>query len=319
MRTRWAVTGAWALVMVVLAALACGRVGTIGPTTAMLVAATPVVGAAAWVAFAIGIATRRRALGTIAAALTLWHLTIAAPLILATPSRAVSDPPPADTLRVYSANVHADNDDIGSLVVDAAGLGADVILLQEITPEGLDRVLGSEVAATHPHVVADARPGYFGGLVLSRYPVRGAPAAIGGYPMLDVVVSGPMHPLRLLNVHLSPPLDGDHHERWKRQLQQVGMWLEAAGTGAILAGDFNATPGHRELRDVLGRGVDARTNSGAGPGPTFPAGGRLPAVLALDHVVGTPDLEFSGFTTVPAPGSDHHAVLVDVRSHGRPT
>ena len=54
-----------------------------------------------------------------------------------------------------------------------------------------------------------------------------------------------------------------------------------------LAGDFNATLDHAELRRVLDRGYrDAAEQAGVALRPTWPTGKRiLPTLVTIDHVL----------------------------------
>src|SRR3954451_20396616 len=92
--------------------------------------------------------------------------------------------------------------------------------------------------------------------------------------------------------------------------------LPGSGDGGlrILAGDFNATLDHAELRRLLGRGYrDAAEQAGSGLHMTWPAGKSLPpAVLAIDHVLADRRVRVASARTVAIPGSDHRGVLAEL-------
>ncbi len=84
----------------------------------------------------------------------------------------------------------------------------------------------------------------------------------------------------------------------------------------ILAGDFNATLDHPELRAVIERGyTDAADAAGAGLRPTWPAPPRnrraLP--LTIDHVLVDRRVRVERVTVVRIPHSDHRAVIAELR------
>ena len=90
--------------------------------------------------------------------------------------------------------------------------------------------------------------------------------------------------------------------------------LPAAGpTGAprVLAGDFNATLDHGELRRLLDRGYrDAAEQAGTALRPTWPADRSLiPALVTIDHVLADRRIRVASARTVAIPGSDHRGVL----------
>jgi endonuclease/exonuclease/phosphatase family metal-dependent hydrolase len=85
----------------------------------------------------------------------------------------------------------------------------------------------------------------------------------------------------------------------------------------ILAGDFNATLDHPELRDVLERGyVDAADEAGAGLEPTWPSNSPFPPGVTIDHVLADERVAVRHHRTVRIPGSDHQAVRATLQLPG---
>jgi endonuclease/exonuclease/phosphatase (EEP) superfamily protein YafD len=83
----------------------------------------------------------------------------------------------------------------------------------------------------------------------------------------------------------------------------------------VLAGDFNATLDHAQLRRFLRLGyVDAASQVGRGLVPTWgPEPNGRPAMLAVDHVL--VDRRCAVLTTSAhrVPGSDHRALYAELR------
>ena len=81
----------------------------------------------------------------------------------------------------------------------------------------------------------------------------------------------------------------------------------------ILAGDFNATLDHAELRRVLGRGyADAGDELGSGLRATWPSHRRFPPPVTIDHVLADTRVGARSLDTFDVRGSDHRAVLVEL-------
>ena len=86
------------------------------------------------------------------------------------------------------------------------------------------------------------------------------------------------------------------------------------GSLRLLAGDFNATLDHADLRDLLDRGYrDAAEQAGVGLRPTWPAGkDLLPALVTIDHVLADRRVRVISARSVAIPGSDHRGVLTEL-------
>jgi endonuclease/exonuclease/phosphatase family metal-dependent hydrolase len=84
----------------------------------------------------------------------------------------------------------------------------------------------------------------------------------------------------------------------------------------VLAGDFNATRGHRPFERLLRAGVrDAHDVTGTGWQPTWRAGSgqlRRRVALRIDHVLASPTFAITGYHLGTCDGSDHHPVIADL-------
>ena len=78
----------------------------------------------------------------------------------------------------------------------------------------------------------------------------------------------------------------------------------------ILAGDFDATLDHAELRDVAGGGYeDAGDVLGSGLRTTWPSDPRTRLPVTIDHVLADACCAPHSLDTFPMAGSDHRALL----------
>ena len=81
----------------------------------------------------------------------------------------------------------------------------------------------------------------------------------------------------------------------------------------VLAGDFNATLDHRELRRVLDRGYrDAADALGEGLTPTWSSHGLLSLPITIDHVLVDDRAGILDYSVHDLPGSDHNAVFAEL-------
>ena len=128
--------------------------------------------------------------------------------------------------------------------------------------------------------------------------------------------SGDAPPVDLVAVHAFPPERGD---RLRRGAQISARFRPATPDGRlrILAGDFNATLDHAELRRILDTGYqDAAAQVGAGLHGTWPRGRAFPG-LAIDHVLVDERLGVRAVSIHTIPGTDHRAVWAELELPAR--
>ena len=232
-------------------------------------------------------------------------------------------------LRVMSLNALGG----GARAADVVGLvrdrGVTVLALQEVTPDALDALAAAGLDGLLPHTVDHSAPGVHGSSVHSAFPLTDLGDVAEGtgafaMPRASMEVPGYSFPVEVVSVHPRPPLSPGTMNGWRGGLRALpgpgDAGSEAGGGGdpwqsaglRILAGDFNATLDHAELRRVLDAGyVSAATVHGRGLEPTWPVGGVLPGVT-IDHVLVDGSMGVGSFEVVEVAGSDHRAVLARV-------
>jgi endonuclease/exonuclease/phosphatase (EEP) superfamily protein YafD len=289
--------------------------GLVGPESAVaLVALTPGAG---WVLIAalplvvVAVLRRQRALTAVAGVLCLLQLS----WLWGAYRGAGPQPAPfgAATVRLLSANLMAGNTAIDTLAARLRDSGADVVSLQEVTPEHLARLTAAGLGDAYPYSVTDPLPYYHGSAIFSKRPLSDARAFdVQGSPMMTATITAGGQPLRVIDVHAVAPLSGVNLTRWRAQLAELAAMAPAPGAEAtVLIGDFNATLDHRSLAGLLDAGWrDAFHEAGDGFGFTYPQG---PApLLRLDHAMVSEPITVLDARTRENPGSDHRMLAVDL-------
>ncbi|WP_228395355.1 endonuclease/exonuclease/phosphatase family protein [Modestobacter roseus] len=227
-------------------------------------------------------------------------------------------PPQGPRLRVVSANMLHGRADPDALVALASDRDADVLALMEVTPEAVTGLLGAGVADLLPagHVVpaAAGQPPGAGGALWTRWEVRERTVVPGRFGQPAALLAVPGAPdVEVTAVHTHPPTSSPAQvARWVADLRLLPDPEPAVLR--VLAGDFNATPDHAAFRRLLGRGwVDAAAATGQALRATWwPM--RFPHPrLTLDHVLVDPRIAVEGFEVVHVPGTDHRALVADLR------
>ena len=154
--------------------------------------------------------------------------------------------------------------------------------------------------------LAQPRPG---GAIYSRYPIRRS-RPIDPPPMPRAEIHAPRLSLDFTAVHTVAPMRGKTGD-WAASL---GLLPHADEPGLqVLAGDFNATLDHEDLRSIVDSGyADAAQRTGDGLASTWPVGRAFPPGVPIDHVLADNALEVLDYRTFEVPGTDHRAVYAEV-------
>jgi endonuclease/exonuclease/phosphatase family metal-dependent hydrolase len=116
----------------------------------------------------------------------------------------------------------------------------------------------------------------------------------------------------VVSVHPVPPTSTTQVEIWSAGLESLPP-ATGDGDAWVLAGDFNATLDHVELRDLMDSGyVDAADAAGIGLSPTWPSDDLLPPPVTIDHVLADERLAVGDASVHDLPGSDHRAVAAEL-------
>ncbi|WP_063050988.1 endonuclease/exonuclease/phosphatase family protein [Nocardia arthritidis] len=223
------------------------------------------------------------------------------------------------TVTVMQANLLFDGADPRALVDEVRARRVVVLTVNELTPTavedlgraGLDQVLpyrflspgrtatGTGIWSSHP--LSDTVE--YDGFVLNQL------SATAEIPGAGPVMVYAFHPV--------PPVYGTRV--WAEELSRLRDILDRspADRPAIAGGDFNATYDHRQFRAMLsGRFGDATEQAGAGHLVTYPTDKRWPPLVGIDHILVASGRAVA-VETVDLPGADHHALVAQVRLHGK--
>lgn len=189
----------------------------------------------------------------------------------------------------------------------------DLFALQEVTPEAAEELDRIGIGRFFPYSnVQPGRPSP-GGAIYSRYPLEplGMPSTEFNQPDALVSVPGAVR-IRLRSVHPMAPAGPRTTRTWE---DEYGAFPSASEGGPpwVLAGDFNATLDHENLRELIGTGYrDAGDTIGLGLVSTWPSTLKLPLPVTLDHVLAEKGIAITGYDVEAIDDSDHRAVFADL-------
>lgn len=228
--------------------------------------------------------------------------------------------PDSIPIRVLTANLGKGAADPQALIAVARDR-ADLVVVQELTPESANGLIGLESEFRYQSV--EARESAAGAGIWSRYPIidpRRDSQYMLGILSATLRVPGAASDTSVLALHVVGPWPQPIDD-WRREMAELPDTLRAAADIAdpgavIVAGDFNATIDMRPFRQLLEGGFrHAGEQSGAGLTPTFPADRTVPPVIGIDHIL-TYNSTASDVQTVRIPGSDHLGLIATIHVPG---
>jgi len=292
----WLLVAPWAI-WAVVRVLGVER----GTPLVQLMAYTPYVVPVALVAGAVAALLRHWAAVAVAGVTAIVLAVLLVPRATGDSAEARAGGP---QLRVLTANTHHGSVPPEALVELVRSERVDVLAIQELTPQLSEGLQRAGIGDLLPHELLGIDSGIY-----ARAPLRSLTAfnrAQPGMAAATVDVRGAA-PVRFVSVHVRAPLHPADVAGWRADLQALPGAPER-GPVQLLAGDFNSTLDHHELRELIGRGYrDAAEAAGAGLTPTW-HGHRAPPVT-IDHVLVPERAGVLGVSVHDLPRSDHRAVL----------
>ncbi|GAA1758986.1 endonuclease/exonuclease/phosphatase family protein [Streptomonospora arabica] len=230
------------------------------------------------------------------------------------PGPAPQADPRGPRMTVLTANVYFGLADPDALVRLVRERDVDVLSLQELTRQSDDALTRAGLRALLPYDVTRAGTGPVGGAVYSAHPVEEAGDSSRheyfAMPRARVLVPG-APPVEVVSTHPMPPAGSGAVAGWRDSLRELPDARPGGGL-RVLAGDFNATLDHAELRALLDTGyTDAADASGDGWRATWPSDGSLPGTT-IDHILVDRRVEVRRTSVHTLPDTDHRAVLAEL-------
>ncbi|MFC9895427.1 endonuclease/exonuclease/phosphatase family protein [Nocardia sp. NPDC127579] len=214
---------------------------------------------------------------------------------------------------VMQSNILFGGADVDTVVRTVRAERVDLLTVDELTQEAVDRFAAAGLAAELPYQFLIPGLGGGGTGIYSRYPLRDT-ERFEGFRMANLGATM-QHPERgdiaVFALHPMPPnLD---FAAWSWEMPRIREILDARTGPAIVGADFNATRDHAAFRAlVAGRFDSAADQVGAGPVLTWPDSRRWGPVLGIDHIL-VADGTAEELRSLTIPGSDHRALLARLR------
>jgi len=248
-----------------------------------------------------------------AAALLPFATISALPIVNGWPAIEREDSP-VDQVTIMNVNVNAANDNFASLLNLVQRELPDLIVLVEMTSAWQSAV--GTLRDLYPYRVVVPQQDRFGIALLSRVPFHDQEVVdLLTTPAISARVSVAGRSVRIIGVHLRPPVSAGWAATRNQQLIELGRMLEDRAEPVIVVGDFNIT----SYSSIFSRWlVDNELRSAALPTavtiswPTF-----LPLLgILIDQFVVNENIRIDDFRRGPAFGSDHYPLTATLSLRG---
>lgn len=229
-------------------------------------------------------------------------------------------------LRVATCNLCFRNQDARAIVAALGGLGADIVMLQELTPPVAQAL--AQLGGQYPHQLLHAAERQNGLGIISRLPLRAASLDADARIQRASASLG-QRQIALINAHPTiadmrwrrllgrfPVLVGYAPGRRQEHIDALLAQIDATAGDLIVAGDFNTAEGEPPYRQLAARLRDSFAEAGRGFGFTFPlgmGGAPLPRpLIRIDYVWVRGAITPLRAARGRSGGSDHAAVVADL-------
>jgi endonuclease/exonuclease/phosphatase (EEP) superfamily protein YafD len=232
----------------------------------------------------------------------------------------LSSPPqePLGDARIVHANVLFTRDEYETIVDLIHKQRADLYVLQEMQPHSI-KLVTAKLRREFPHWFACWSKGPCWTLVGSKTPIRIDRKLAKTRRIINLTTEIRGKTLSLVTVHPRTPMLPSWFSERNEQLTEAARITRHNAFPTVLIGDFNITMFSPVYRDIFTDSpADIRNkqilNSGRGllTQPTWPRFLPFP-LLPLDHVFGNTLCRPMFMWTLDQPGSDHRAIITDLR------
>ncbi|ONM50137.1 endonuclease/exonuclease/phosphatase family protein [Nocardia donostiensis] len=214
---------------------------------------------------------------------------------------------------VLQANLLFGEADAAAVVGAVRDNEVDVLTLNELTPDALARLSAAGLDTLLPYRYVEPVAGGGGTGIYSRFPLRDN-RKFDGFVLNNLAATVDLPELGAVTVYAFHPLPPTADSAiWGAEMRRIHGILGGEHGTAIVGADFNATGDHAAFRNLLGGNFSAAADlAGAGILPTYPADRPWGPVIAIDHVL-VAGGSAERVSTLVIPGSDHRAVLAQLR------
>ncbi len=213
-------------------------------------------------------------------------------------------------LKVALLNVNSAHGDPDQVMAYLQKENPDIILLEEITPEWMQRL--APVLNEYPHQKFEARSDNFGMGLFSQVDLTSAQLKYwgsAGVPSIAAEMELGGQAFTLMATHPLPPAGAVYSQLRNGQLMEVADFAATVEGPLILIGDLNCSPWSPQYRRFIDRCGLINSSEGRGIYPTWPS--FIPWLqIPIDHALHNDGIAILAKKVGKSIGSDHLPLLV---------
>jgi endonuclease/exonuclease/phosphatase (EEP) superfamily protein YafD len=247
-----------------------------------------------------------------------------APATASATSAATSAATSGETLQIVHANLDRDNAQPHRAVQFLDDQEADLIFVQEVTPEWLLKLQTD--LKNYQLFTAEPRDNTQGSALFlplnaSSKDIKILDSKIinlpdrSERPLLQTTIYWAGKEITLLSLHVIRPRSTDTSNYQKLEFDAVADWAlkqQQQSREVVVIGDFNSTPWSARFRQLLNQSKLLNSQRGFGLQPTWNAVFPAPLRIAIDHCLHSAGLQTTYRNVGRAIGSDHLPVIVQL-------
>ena len=256
----------------------------------------------------LALLTARYATAVVGVAALLANLFVAWPFLQSPRPAAATGP----TVKVLLFNIYYYNKRLAEAANTIRELNPDIVVLHEVVPRVRPEL--DAIADAFPYRVESWLERPADALILSRFPLQDVaaelPAPNHRRPLGVAKVTVGDRTLTLLAAHLSLPPLLEGRGSQMAEMREIAETVNGLTGPRLLVGDFNAATWGAVI-------THARTFAAlevlTGPSGTWPTFLPRDMGIPIDHMLASQEITFVSRTLITIPGSDHRAVLAEIK------
>jgi len=207
-----------------------------------------------------------------------------------------------EVVEVVHFNMSSSNDDLATAVNTIMDTDADLISVQDVTPEW-KYILNETLAKKYPHFSSIERLDPFGLAIYSKYPFIELDTFMSGeIPNFHGKIEVNNTDLQFIAAHTTPPLYNSAYSTMQFQMNDFGQMASGIDDPLLIMGNFHAPPWWSEVQQLRSAAAleDSRISASIGISEIFQS--------PTDYILFSNNLTCVGFANIFTPNNEQFGI-----------